>query len=136
MLDFGLDIDIFKGLFGATIDWYKRNTTDILSTRADLPSSVGLTAPVVNAGAMQNTGVEIELRHRKNIGDFNYGVSVLFHKYDNKVTKLLAPTLGTIEVGQPYNNYFVYDWIGVFQSQEEINSSPKQPASGTLKPGI
>ncbi|MDQ6481087.1 TonB-dependent receptor [Dyadobacter sp. LHD-138] len=135
MLDFGLDIDIFRGLFGATIDWYKRNTTDILSTRADLPSSVGLSAPIVNAGGMQNKGIEVELRHRKSFGDFNYGVSVLFHKYNNKVTKLLAPTLGTIEIGQPYNNFFVYDWIGVFQSQEEINSSPKQPSSGTLKPG-
>lgn len=135
MLDFGLDIDIFKGLFGATIDWYKRNTSDILSTRADLPASVGLLAPIVNAGAMQNKGLEMELRHRKSFGDFNYGVSVLFHKYNNKVTKLLAPTLGTIEVGQPYNNFFIYEWIGVFQSQEEINNSPKQPSSGTLKPG-
>ena len=135
MLDFGLDVDIFNGLFGATIDWYKRNTSDILSTRADLPSSVGLTAPIVNAGGMQNTGIEVELRHRKRFGNFNYGAGILFHKYNNKVTKLLAPTLGTIEVGQPYNNFFVYDWIGVFQSQEEINSSPKQPSSGTLKPG-
>ncbi|MRS63029.1 SusC/RagA family TonB-linked outer membrane protein [Larkinella terrae] len=135
MLDFGLDIDLFRGLFGATIDWYRRNTSDILSTRADLPSSVGLTPPIVNAGAMQNQGIELELRHRKSIGDFNYGVSVLFHKYNNKVTKLLAPTLGTIEVGQPYNNFFVYDWIGVFQSQAEIDNSPKQPSSGTLKPG-
>lgn len=135
MLDFGLDIDLFRGLFGATIDWYKRNTSDILSTRADLPSSVGLTPPIVNAGAMQNQGIEIELRHRKTFGDFNYGVSVLFHKYNNKVTKLLAPTLGTIEVGQPYNNFFVYDWIGVFQSQADIDNSPKQPSSGTLKPG-
>lgn len=135
MLDFGLDVDIFRGLFGATIDWYKRNTTDILSTRADLPSSVGLAAPIVNAGGMQNTGIEVELRHRKNLGDFNYGVSVLYHKYNNKVTKLLAPTLGTIEIGQPYNNFFVYDWIGVFQSQAEIDNSPKQPSSGTLKPG-
>lgn len=135
MLDFGLDVDIFKGLFGATIDWYKRNTSNILSTRADLPSSVGLTPPIVNAGAMQNQGLEIELRHRKSFGDFNYGVSVLFHKYNNKVTKLLAPTLGTIEVGQPYNNFFIYEWIGVFQSQAEIDASPKQPSSGTLKPG-
>ena len=135
MLDFGLDLDIFKGLFGATIDWYKRNTSDILSTRADLPSSVGLLAPIVNAGAMQNKGLEIELRHRKNFGDFNYGASVLFHKYNNKVTKLLAPTLGTIEVGQPYNNFFVHEWIGIFQSQAEIDASPKQPSSGTLKPG-
>ena len=135
MLDFGLDIDIFKGLFGATIDWYKRNTTDILSQRADLPNSVGLAAPIVNAGAMENKGFEVELRHRKRFGDFNYGASVLFHRYRNKVTKILAPTLGTIEIGQPYNNFFVYEWIGVFQSQEEINNSPKQPNSGTLKPG-
>jgi TonB-linked SusC/RagA family outer membrane protein len=135
MLDFGLDVDIFKGLFGATIDWYKRNTSDILSTRADLPNSVGLIAPIVNAGGMQNKGLEIELRHRKRFGDFNYGVSVLYHKYNNKVTKLLAPTLGTIEVGQPYNNFFIYEWAGIFQSQAEIDASPKQPSSGTLKPG-
>lgn len=135
MLDFGMDIDIFKGLFGATVDWYKRNTTDILSQRSDLPNSVGLAAPIVNAGAMENTGIEIELRHRKRIGDFNYGASLLFHRYRNKVTKVLAATLGTIEVGQPFNNFFIHEWTGIFQSQEEINNSPKQPQSGTLKPG-
>ena len=135
MLDVGVDIDLFKGILGATIDWYKRNTTDILSQRADLPSSVGLTAPIVNAGAMQNTGIEIELRHNHRIGDFTYGVSGLFHRYRNKVTKLLAETLGTIEVGQPYNNFYVYEWSGIFQNQNEIDSSPKQPNSGVLKPG-
>lgn len=135
MLDFGLDVDLFKGMFGATIDWYKRNTTDILTQRADLPSSVGLAAPIVNAGAMQNTGIEVELRHNHRIGDFTYGASVLFHSYRNKVTSLLAETLGTIEVGQPYNNYFVYEWTGIFQNQEEINNSPKQPNSGVLRPG-
>ena len=135
MLDFGLDIDILKGLFGATVDWYNRHTTDILSQRSDLPNSVGLSAPIVNAGAMKNVGIEIELRHRNSFGNFNYGASLLFHKYSNEVTNLLAPTLGTIEVGQPYNNFFVYEWIGVFQNQEEINSSPKQPLSGKLQPG-
>jgi len=29
----------------------------------------------------------------------------------------------------------MYEWAGIFQSQDEINSSPKQPNSGTLKPG-
>ena len=135
MLDFGLDVDLFKGLFGATIDWYKRDTRDILTQRQDLPNSVGLTAPIVNAGAMQNTGIELELRHNKTINEFNYGVGVLFHRYRNKVTNLLAETLGTIEIGQPYNNFFMYEWAGIFQSQDEINSSPKQPNSGTLKPG-
>lgn len=133
--DFGLDVDIFRGLFGATVDWYYKNTTDILAVRADQPASLGLAAPIVNAGAMVNKGIEIELRHQNQIGDFNYGVNAIFNRYRNKVTKVLAETVGTIEVGQPYDNFYLYDWIGIFQSQQEIDSSPKQPNSGTLKPG-
>ncbi|WP_199756992.1 TonB-dependent receptor [Pedobacter sp. KBW06] len=133
--DFGLDVDLFKGKFGATVDWYYKNTTDILAARADQPASVGLVPPVVNAGAMVNKGIEIELRHQNQIGEFTYGANFIFNRYRNKVTKVLAESIGTIEVGQPYNNFFLYDWIGVFQSQQEIDNSPKQPNSGTLKPG-
>lgn len=133
--DFGLDIDLFRGLFGATIDWYHKNTTDILATRADQPASLGLGAPVVNAGAMVNRGIEIELRHHNRIGEVSYGANFLFNRYRNEVTQVLAESVGTIEIGQPYNNFYLYDWIGVFQSQEEIDSSPAQPNSGTLKPG-
>lgn len=133
--DFGLDVDIYKGLFGATIDWYYKNTTDILEERTDVPASLGLTPPIVNAGAMVNKGIEIELRHQNQIGEFTYGANFIFNRYRNKVTKRLAETIGTIEVGQPYNNFFLYDWIGIFQSQSEIDNSPKQPNSGTLKPG-
>ncbi|WP_316817324.1 TonB-dependent receptor [Pedobacter nyackensis] len=133
--DVGLDVDLFKGLFGATVDWYYKNTTNILARRTDLPASVGLTAPIVNAGAMVNKGIEIELRHQNQIGEFNYGANFIFNRYRNKVTKVLAETVGTFEVGQPYDNFFLYDWIGIFQSQQEIDNSPKQPNSGALKPG-
>lgn len=133
--DFGLDVDIYKGLFGVTIDWYNKNTTDILETRTDVPASIGLSPPIVNAGAMVNKGIEFELRHQNRIGEFNYGANVIFNRYRNKVTSRLAETLGTIEVGQPYNNYFLYDWIGIFQSQADIDNSPKQPNSGAVKPG-
>lgn len=133
--DIGLDVDIYKGLFGATIDWYNKNTTDILETRTDVPASMGLMPPIINAGAMVNKGIEIELRHQNQIGEFNYGANVIFNRYRNKVTNRLAETLGTIEIGQPYNNFFLYDWIGIFQSQADIDNSPKQPNSGAVKPG-
>lgn len=133
--DYGVDIDLFKGLFGATIDWYKKNTTDILAQRTDLPASVGLSAPIVNAGAVQNTGIEIELRHQNNIGELTYGANIMYHAYKNKITKVLAQTVGTFEVGQPLNNFFMYEWVGIFQNQEEINKWAKQPSSGTLRPG-
>ncbi len=135
IVDFGLDVDLFKGLFGATVDWYNKNTTDILASASDQPLSVGMDPPTINAGAMVNKGIEIELRHQNQIGEFTYGANFIFNRYRNKVTKVLAPTVGTFEVGQPYDNFFLYDWIGIFQSQQEIDNSPKQPNSGTLKPG-
>lgn len=133
--DFGLDVDLFKGLFGATVSYYYKNTTDILERRRDVPASIGLTAPTVNAGSLVNKGIEIELRHQNRIGEFTYGANFIFHRYRNKLTSVLAETLGTFEIGQPINNFFVYDWIGIFQSQAEIDASPKQPSSGVLKPG-
>lgn len=133
--DFGLDIELFQGMLGATVDWYKKSTTGILESRRDQPASLGLSAPTVNAGSLENKGIELELYHRNSIGAFDYGANVLFHRFRNKVTRVLAESEGTVEIGQPYNNLFVYDWIGVFQSQDEIDNSPTQPNSGVLKPG-
>ncbi len=133
--DVGIDIDMMKGLFGATVDFYNKETSDILTLRQDVPASVGLTAPTTNAGSMQNRGWELELRHQNAIGEFTYGANVVFASYKNKVTKVLAPNKGVFEVGLPYNSIYTYEWIGIFQSQEEIAKSPKQPNSGNLKPG-
>lgn len=131
----GIDLTVFSGLFSANIDWYVKNTTDILARRSDVPTSMGLTAPIVNAGAMENKGWEMELRHQNQVGKVNYGAFFIFSKNENKVTSVLAPNLGTFEVGQPYNTYFLHVWDGIFQSEEEIASSPSQPNSGNVKPG-
>ncbi|GAB3911790.1 TonB-dependent receptor [Larkinella knui] len=133
--DIGLDVDLFNGKLGATVDWYKKETSGILAVRQDVPASVGLGAPTTNAGAMVNKGWEVELRHQNRVGDFSYGANVLFSAYRNKVTRVLAPNRGVFEVGLPYNSIFIYEWIGIFQSQDEINASPKQPNSGNVRPG-
>ncbi|MCW3115453.1 MAG: TonB-dependent receptor plug [Segetibacter sp.] len=133
--DFGMDIDIKNGLIGATVDWYNKQTSGILTQRQDVPASVGLSAPITNAGSMENKGWELELRHQKSIGSFNYSVYGIYSAFRNKVTKVLAPNKGIFEVGLPYNSIYTYEWIGIFQSQDEINKSPKQPSSGNLKPG-
>jgi hypothetical protein len=133
--DLGVDLNIFRGLLGVTFDWYKKNTTDILAQQTDLPASMGLSAPIINAGAMENTGIELALSHQNRIGEFSYGADFLISVNHNKVTKVLAPNRGVFEEGLPYNSFYLYQWDGIFQSQEEINSSPAQPNSGNLKPG-
>lgn len=82
-------------------------------------------------------GWEIELRHSNKIGEFSYNANFLFSTYKNKLLSIATPTLGINQVGLPYNSFYLYQMIGIFQSQDEINKSPKQvffaPHPGDIK---
>lgn len=126
--DFGLDVNIKNSLFTLTFDWYNKETDGILS-QAAIPSSVGMTAPIINYGKLQNRGVEIEVGHQNKIGDFSYGASFMATLNRNKVLELRAPNYGAYirEVGKPYDEHYLYIWDGIFQSEEDIASSPRHP---------
>jgi TonB-linked SusC/RagA family outer membrane protein len=134
MTDVGIDIDIKNGLFTATADWYNKLTDGILY-QIPIPASVGLSAPTVNYGKMRNRGWELELGHRHQIGDFKYGISVNFSTNKNDVVSVKSPSYGNtiVKEGLPFNSFYLIKWIGIFQSEEEIAKSPKQPYNP--KPG-
>ena len=136
IIDFGADMDIYKGLLGITVDWFKKNTFDILTSQP-VPGSLGLSGPVTNDGKLQNIGWELELRHANTIGQFHYSANFLFSTERNKLLHIRTETKGVQQVGLPYNSYYMYEWIGIFQSQEEIDHSPTQtfypPKPGDLK---
>lgn len=136
IIDFGIDLDIYDGLFGMAVDWFKKNTTDILAT-LPVPISLGLSGPTTNDGELQNIGWEMDLRHRNKIGEVSYGVNFLLSTFKNKLLSIVTPTLGVREVGLPYNSFYMYEMLGVWQSQDEIDKSPKQvfynPKPGDLK---
>jgi TonB-linked SusC/RagA family outer membrane protein len=136
VLDFGLDVDMKKGLFGMTFDWFKKYTYDILTT-LPVPRSLGISGPVTNDGELQNIGYELELRHRNHIGEVTYDVNFMVSHYANKLMKIAVPTTGVNEVGLPYNSIFVYEFNGVFDDQADIDASPTQvlkvPQPGDVK---
>lgn len=126
VLNIGMDLEIARGLFGLTVDWFKKNTFDILTTQP-VPGSLGLSGPVTNDGKLQNRGWEFNLRHNNQVGSFGYGAYFLFTTFKNKLEKIRVPTKGVNEVGLPYGSYYMYEWIGIFQSQDDIDKSPDQP---------
>lgn len=63
-VDVGVDAAFFNDALSVTFDWFKRTTSDMLSSGATLPSSFGATAPRVNYGAMETKGWETEIRYR------------------------------------------------------------------------
>ncbi|WP_290790898.1 SusC/RagA family TonB-linked outer membrane protein [Flavihumibacter sp. UBA7668] len=142
----GLDLVIQRGLFSASVDWYTKKTSGIITQRFDVPASMGLSAPISNIGSMENYGWEFELGHQNRIGKFSYGVNARLSAYKNKVTNVLARSVGNLggsaggpdlltEIGLPFQSFYLYEWVGVFQNQAEIDNWAKQPNSGVLKPG-
>ena len=132
--DLGIDISVKNGLFSLTADWFNKITDDILYG-IPVPASVGLSSPTVNGGKMKNTGFEFELGHRNKIGEFDYNISFNLSSYKNEVLNIIIPTYGntTIQKGQPYNSFYLIEWIGIFQNQGEIDAGPKHPYNP--KPG-
>lgn len=135
VLDFGVDLDVFKGLFGLSFDWFKKDAFDILAT-LPVPISLGIQGPITNNGALRNTGIELELRHSNNLGQLHYDANFQISSFKNRLISIATPTIGVNQVGLPYNSIYMYEWDGIFQSQAEIAKSPAQnnnPKPGDLK---
>ena len=79
MFDAGFDAEAWKGLLGFTIDFFNRDRSGLLATRAlSLPGIVGASLPQENLNSDRTQGIDFELNHRNHIGKLNYFVKGTF----------------------------------------------------------
>ncbi|MCR8559392.1 TonB-dependent receptor [Mucilaginibacter sp. BJC16-A38] len=138
MTDIGLDLTILKN-FNLTADWYNKTTSDILRT-AQVTAVVGLGAPTINDGVVNNRGIELGLSYNNVIRDgalrgFAYNLGVNVDHNSNKLVKFGQQEIGGYTInqnGQPWNSFYMLQVIGIFQSAAEVASSPKQFSDSTL----
>lgn len=73
----GIDIDLWKGKLGASIDAFERRNEGILDTRIQsVPNTFGASFPQENINSTLNRGIELMLSHKGKIGrEFDYRVS-------------------------------------------------------------
>lgn len=124
--------------FTLTFDWYKKATKDILQNPR-IPFYVGaISNPAANVADMENSGIELELGWRKQVGEFTLGLNGNFSYLKNKVTNLgngiefltdgnagfqgSAYGITRTEVGHTYNSFYGFQTMGIFQTQEEIEA--------------
>lgn len=143
--DIGLDFSLFNGGLSFTIDYYKKITNDML-VRVPIPESAGEQAPpYVNAGSVENKGIEIAALYRNKIGQLDYSFSANFATNKNEVLSISSgePIYGgyglsdgpitRTEAGYPIGSYYLYEMKGIFNSMEQIKNSPFQ--SKDTRPG-
>lgn len=86
-LDFGLDMRFFNDRLAVTLDYYNKNTKDLLVSINPVPE-VYVNTTTVNAGRINNKGFEFEASWKDHIGDLNYSINGNFSTLKNKVTYL------------------------------------------------
>ena len=85
-VDVGLDLRMLNNRLTFSVDWYNKNTHDLL-TRTTAPGNTGAEYVYVNAGLVNNHGTEFELGWKDTIGDFSYGIDANLSTVHNKVVK-------------------------------------------------
>lgn len=132
--DFGIDLGFFNNSLTFTVDYFSKVTSGMLKEMA-VPSYIGDSKPLGNVGEMENSGVEIELGYKFNVGDAQFGIRGNVSYLKNKLIKLgnsdgfqmydNVQNLGQVarsEAGQPFTFFYGLKTNGVFQNQAEIDA--------------
>jgi len=133
----GFDANFLKGKFTLNFDWYNKTTKDWLIS-APILATAGADAPFINGGNVKNTGIELALTYRNNLGGFNYSVGVNGAYNKNKVGNI--PTADGIvhglsnqlfdnalefyraQSGFPIGYFWGLKTAGIFQNEAEVQS--------------
>ncbi len=135
----GLDFAMFKSALYGSFEAYYKKTTDILVYMPGIGVMGEGSSQWINAGAMDNKGIEFNVGYRGEIGDFQYDLAGNIGTYDNRVTKLpdTIAANGTFGgngvesvVGHPMGAQVGYVYDGIFKSQEEIDNHASQNGAG------
>lgn len=150
-LDIGVDMRILNNKVDITADYFKRRTEDLLVS----PQVSGLlgtgAAPVVNAGIVENTGIEFAIGYSDNLSDdFKFSIKYNVTAIKNEVVAVSGegeflegggfgisqPAISRMEAGFPLGYFIGYKTDGIFQTQDEIDNAAVgevAPQPGDLK---
>ena len=86
--EFGLDLRLFNGRLGVDFTWYNSNTVNQL-LRLSLAPASGFSEQFINAGKINNKGVELSITAKPlKTEKFNWDVTLNFARNINKIVSL------------------------------------------------
>ncbi|HEY5918265.1 MAG TPA: SusC/RagA family TonB-linked outer membrane protein, partial [Chryseolinea sp.] len=154
MTNVGLEAGFMGDKLSLTVNYFNKQTKDMLLKPPALGSNGTASVPFQNVGQLENKGLEIELGYRKvSSGGLSYSISGNATFLENKVKKLyngnfLASQLygrSSSEIsrtyeGNPIGTFYGWRTNGLYQTQGEIESDPNiakdtRRTDGLIQPG-
>ena len=120
-IDFGLDFGFFKNRITGEIDYYAKQTNDLLLA-VPVPGTSGLSVQMQNIGSMENKGFEFVLNTVNIAGEFKWNTNFNISLNRNKVTSLggqdmidqgSSRFMNVVKVGEPIGIFWGAEYAGV-----------------------
>ena len=132
----GIDAYLLGGSISLGLDYYWKNTKDMITIPPVLSVAGENAAKYMNTGEMKNHGFELNLGyHSPQYGDFSWDGNFNMSMYRNKLVKLndevsvIGGDFRLIE-GQPMGVYYGYVSDGIFQTADEVSNHAIQEGKG------
>lgn len=142
-LDIGLDMRFWNNKIDITVDYFKKRTEDLL-VQPQVSGVIGAEAPgssppFINAGIVENTGLEFAIGYRETISDdFNFSLNYNMTTIKNEVISVSGQgdfipggqfgigqdPPSRMEAGQPIGYFRGFRTNGIFQNQAQIDNAP------------
>lgn len=128
----GVDIGFLKNRIVANLDFYVKNTRDML-TKKPVPQTSGTSLeqadwPPVNIGKVLNRGFEFTINTKNFVGEFKWETNLNMSFNHNEVVSIGGPEIlngvSLIREGQPINSFYGYKLGGVYQTLDEVFAGP------------
>lgn len=144
----GVDFHLFDSRLYGTLDWFTKETRDILTTTQPLAVEGEGAQMIVNGGTIDNSGWELVLGYASefeipSLGVFNYDISGNVSTAKNKVVDLPAEVVnsfpgdgrGNTILDRSINSVYGYVADGIFQNDDEVNAHAHQSgaAAGRIR---
>jgi hypothetical protein len=157
----GFDTSLFNNKLSISADMYSKVTEDLLIA-PDGSGLLGAAAPgsalpIVNAGSVENKGVEFSINYNENLSeDFNFNVGFNFTTLQNEVLSVdvggngivnggefgvgISQTTSRMQAGMPMGYFYGYQTNGIYQTQAEIDAlnanAPAAAIDGQYHDGV
>lgn len=140
--NFGIDADLMEGRVNIILDYFVKNTNDMLAV-VPIPGVIGLNPAATNVASAKNSGVELfaSYRNEESLIKYEIGGNISFIR--NEVTGLgeggqpiasgnvfgVGDFVAYSEIGQPMAYFYGYETSGIFQTNGAADANTAQPSA-------
>jgi TonB-linked SusC/RagA family outer membrane protein len=146
-MDIGVDFGILRNRLTFTIDYYNKNTTDLL-LNVPVPGSTGYETALQNIGKLNNRGWEFSVNSKNFTGAFKWSTSFNISFNHNEVKRLgpsgnaiiskspsFSPNTHITRIGSPLGSFWGYEAIGAYKDAEDVKNNPVVQGATGSRPG-